>query len=77
MVDFYRTVLPTSLDAARIDTPAGRAVVLVTATLLMFGYFAAPGLMKEDDISLFVSRTSLLLIPVVICVSWRRVVRVD
>jgi hypothetical protein len=75
MVDFYRTVLPTSLDASRIDFPAGRGLVLVTATLLMFGYFAAPGLMMPDDISLFVSRTSLLLIPVVICVSWRRVVR--
>jgi hypothetical protein len=75
MVDFYRTVLPTSLDASRIDIPAGRGVVLVTATLLMFGYFAGPGLMMPDDISLFVSRTSLLLIPVVICVSWRRVVR--
>jgi hypothetical protein len=64
MVDFYRTVLP-----------AGRGVVLVTATLLMFGYFAGPGLMMPDDISVFVSRTSLLLIPVVILVSWRRVVR--
>jgi hypothetical protein len=75
MVDFYRTVLPASLDASRIDIPAGRAVVLVTATLLLFGYFAGPGLMKHDDITLFVSRTSLLLIPVVILVSWRRVVR--
>jgi hypothetical protein len=27
MVDFYRTVLPTSLDASRIDIPTGRGVV--------------------------------------------------
>jgi hypothetical protein len=75
MVDFYRTVLPTSLDACRIAIPAGRAVVLVTATLIMFGYFAGPGLMKDDDITQFISRTSLLLIPVVLLASWRRVVR--
>jgi hypothetical protein len=75
MVDFYRTVLPTSLDASRIAIPVGRAVVLVTATLIMFGYFAGPGLMKDDDITQFISRTSLLLIPVVLLASWRRVVR--
>jgi len=50
-------------------------VVLVTATLIMFGYFAGPGLMKDDDITQFISRTLLLLIPVVLLANWRRVVR--
>jgi hypothetical protein len=45
------------------------------ATLLLFGYFTLPGLMKDDDLTQFVSRTSLLLIPVVVLASWRRVVR--
>ena len=75
MVDFYRTVLPESLDASDIRARVGRALVLVTATLLLFGYFAGPGLMKDDDLTQFISRTSLLLIPVVLLVSWRRVVR--
>ncbi|MFI5509410.1 hypothetical protein ACIA48_18240 [Mycobacterium sp. NPDC051804] len=75
MVDFYRTVMPTSLDASGICTPVGRAAVLVTATLLLFGYFAGPGLLKDDVLTQFISRTSLLLIPVILLVSWRRVVR--
>lgn len=50
-------------------------MVLVTATLIMFGYFAGPGLLKDDDITQFISRTSLLLVPVVLLASWRRVVR--
>ena len=75
MIDFYRTVMPESLDASGIQARVGRASVLVTATLLLFGYFAGPGLMKDDDLTQFVSRTSLLLIPVVLLVSWRRVVR--
>ncbi len=75
MIDFYRTVLPESLDTSGIRSPGGRALVLVTATLLLFGYFAGPGLMKDDDLTQFISRTSLLLIPVVLLVNWRRVVR--
>ena len=75
MIDFYRTVMPESLDASDIRARVGRALVLVTATLLLFGYFAGPGLMKDDDLTQFISRTSLLLIPVVLLVSWRRVVR--
>ena len=75
MIDFYRTVMPESLDASGIQARVGRASVLVTATLLLFGYFAGPGLMKDDDLTQFISRTSLLLIPVVLLVSWRRVVR--
>jgi hypothetical protein len=75
MIDFYRTVLPASLDTSGIGTRVGRALVLVTATLLLFGYFAGPGLLKDDDLTQFISRTSLLLIPIVLLASWRRVVR--
>lgn len=67
--------MPESLDASGIRARIGRASVLVTATLLIFGYFAGSGLMKDDDLTQFISRTSLLLIPVVLLVSWRRVVR--
>lgn len=74
MVDLYRTVLPDALDASGIHAPAGRAVVLVTATVTMFGYFAVPGLRLHGLVEQFISRTSLMLIPVVLLVSWRRVV---
>jgi hypothetical protein len=70
----WRTSTRT-LDASDIRARVGRALVLVTVTLLLFGYFAGPGLMKDDDLTQFISRTSLLLIPVVLLVSWRRVVR--
>jgi hypothetical protein len=60
IVDFYRTVLPQSLDASGIDLPAGRAIILATASALLFGYFASPGLAQSDDVSLFIGRTSLL-----------------
>jgi hypothetical protein len=68
-------VLPISLDASGIGTRVSRALVLVTATLLLFGYFAGPGLLKDDDLTQFISRTSLLLIPIVLLASWQRVVR--
>ena len=74
MTDFYRTVLPQSLDASRIDTAVGRALVLVTATAIMFAYFATPGLVQSDDVSPSIGGTSLLLIPVVILINLRPVV---
>jgi hypothetical protein len=73
LVDFYRTVLPQSLEASGIETISGRMLVLVTSTALMFAYFASPGLAQSDDVSLFIGRTSLLLVPVVILINWRRV----
>jgi hypothetical protein len=74
IVDFYRTVLPQSLDAGGIDASVGRGIVLVTATALLFAYFAIPGLAQSDNVSLFIGRTSLLLVPVVILLNWRRIV---
>ncbi len=43
MIDFYRTVLPQSLDASGIDTASGERWCCVTATAIMFAYFATPG----------------------------------
>jgi hypothetical protein len=74
MIDLYRTVLPETLDSSRIPSPVGSAIVLVAVTVVMFGYFATPGLFKHDPVSVFVARTSLLMIPVVIVVNWRRIV---
>ena len=74
MVDFYRTVLPQSLAASGIHAAVGRALVLVVATVLMFGYFAQPGLYQPDAVSRFIGGTSLLLIPVVILINWQPVV---
>jgi hypothetical protein len=74
MIDLYRTVLPESLDSSRIVLPAGRAIVLVLATVVMFTYFAYPGIREDGLLSNFIARTSMLLIPVIIVVNWRRIV---
>lgn len=74
MIDLYRTVLPDTLDSSRIASPAGRAIVLIAATVVMFTYFAFPGLLEDGLLSVFIARTSLLLIPVIILVNWRRIV---
>jgi hypothetical protein len=74
MIDRCRTVLPETLDSSRIASPAGRAIVLIAATVVMFTYFAFPGLLEDGLMSVFIARTSLLLIPVIILVNWRRIV---
>jgi hypothetical protein len=74
MIDLYRTVLPESLDTSRFESSVGRAAVLVIATVVMFTYFAFPGLLEDGLLSVFIARTSLLLIPVIILVNWRRIV---
>jgi hypothetical protein len=48
--------------------------VLFAATATLFGYFAIPALEETDPVSLFMGRTSLLLIPVVLVATSRRAV---
>lgn len=76
VVDDYRKVLSDTLAASRIDASVGRAIVLVLLTVIFFGYLAIPGLLEDDSAvtTLFIARASLLLIPVVILVNWRRIV---
>ena len=38
----YRTVLPESLDSSGIASAAGKAIVLIVATVVMFTYFTLP-----------------------------------
>ncbi len=77
IVDFYRRVLPQSLDASRIEEAPARAIVLAIVTALLFAYSATPGLAQSDNVSLFIGRTSLLLAPVVMLINWRRVAHSD
>lgn len=77
VVDFYRNVLPYSLGVVGFASRAARAAVLVVATALLFGYFAVPGLLEPDPVSLFIARTSLLIIPAVVGINWPRVVERD
>ncbi|WP_207835988.1 hypothetical protein [Williamsia soli] len=73
VVDFYRSVLPSSLQAIGFESfTLARAAMLVAVTLWLFGYFALPALMEEDSVSLFMGRTSLALIPVVVVAAWNR-----
>jgi hypothetical protein len=73
IVDLYRTVLPRVLGYCGFgDLPIARALVLLGVTATCFGYFAIPALEETDPVTLFIGRTSLLLIPVVLVVTWRR-----
>ena len=77
LVDFYRVVLPYTLRVCGFESRTARAVVLIVATAVMFGYFAIPGLEEADNFSQLLSRTSLLAIPVVVAMRWRRIVTAD
>jgi hypothetical protein len=48
----------------------GMSPYVVTA--IFFGYFAIPGLLEDGATTQFIARTSLLMIPVVVLVNWRR-----
>ncbi|CAA9292544.1 MAG: hypothetical protein AVDCRST_MAG93-4012 [uncultured Chloroflexia bacterium] len=74
ITDFYRVVLPHGLGVVGFDSRAARAAVLILATALLFGYFAIPGLEEPDPVSLFMARTSLLIIPAVVAANWQRIV---
>lgn len=74
LVDFYRHVLPNTLNACGLFSTGARASVLVISTLVIFAYFAIPGFLEPDAVSLFIAGTSVLAIPPVILASWRRVV---
>jgi|SRR5579884_1659461 len=77
VVDVYHVVLPHSLRIRGFTTWPTRAAVLLVATGVLFGYFAIPGLEEPDAVSLFMARTSLLAIPVVVAMAWQRVVATD
>ena len=72
LVDFYRRVLPSSLDASDMRPAWARAIVLVVATGVIFAFFAIPGFLEPDAVSLFIAGTSVLAIPPVLLATWRR-----
>gem|GEM_PF-4908651 len=73
---FAAWVTGIKADPWDIHWGVDRAIVLVLVTVIFFGYFATPGLLEDDSAvtTLFIARTTLLLIPVVILVNWRRIV---
>jgi hypothetical protein len=66
IIDFYRRVLPSSLNAGGLDQPVQRGSILLIATTLLFGYFAIPGFLVPDDVSHVIAGTSIMSIPVVL-----------
>ena len=74
IMDGYRWVVPRAMSLCGFHTPALRGILLTVATLLLFGYYAMPALEEADPVSLFMGRTSLLLVPVVLVLTWRRIV---
>jgi hypothetical protein len=70
-------VLPYTLRVCGFESPTGRAAVLIIATAIMFAYYAIPGLEEPDNFSQLLSRTSLLAIPVIVIMTWRRIVTAD
>jgi hypothetical protein len=73
IVDLYQKALPRTLDAAGFGRvwPA-RASVLVLSTLALFVLYALPALEQADPVSVFMGRTSLIIIPAVLIATWRR-----
>ncbi|GAA4707747.1 hypothetical protein GCM10023215_56000 [Pseudonocardia yuanmonensis] len=73
IVDLHRKALPRTLDAAGFGRlwPA-RAIVLVLTTLALFVLYALPALEQADPVSVFMGRTSLIIIPAVLIATWRR-----
>jgi hypothetical protein len=73
IVDFYRDILPYTLGTCRFQAEkVARAIVLVFAVGLMFGYFAIPALEETEPVTLFMGRFSLMLIPAIILATGRR-----
>jgi hypothetical protein len=73
IVDLYQKALPWTLGAAGFGRlwPA-RAIVLVLSTLTLFVLYALPALEQADPVSVFLGRTSLIMIPAVLIATWRR-----
>jgi hypothetical protein len=73
IVDLYRKAMPRTLGAAGFGHlwPA-RAIVLVLSTLALFVLYASPALEQADPVSVFMGRTSLIIIPAVLMATWRR-----
>jgi len=74
MVDFFRKVLPAGLSGSGIVSPVPRAVVFLTATAIMFVYFAVPAVLGDHSVTELMGITSVALVPVVAVLAWRRVV---
>lgn len=74
MFDMYRVVLPDVLHTCGFISHIERAVVLVVVTAVIFGYFAIPGLLEDNNNSVLLGRTSVLAIPVILLLTWRRIV---
>lgn len=74
IVDGYRRVIPRTLAICGFDAAVLRAVLLITATAILFVYYALPAIWESDAISRFMGWTSMLLAPVVLVLGWRRIV---
>jgi hypothetical protein len=75
--DMYRVVLPDVLRICGFISHIERAAVLVVATVVTFGYFAIPGLLEDNNNSILLGRTSIMAIPVILLLTWRRIVLAD
>jgi hypothetical protein len=75
IVDFYRNMLPLGLQLSGFFTPTARGVTLVVATVFLFGYFANPSLLVGPDPRLqALAATSIMAIPPIVILLWRRIV---
>jgi hypothetical protein len=72
LVDFYRRVLPRAAESTQLRSTASRAFVLIVSSLVIFAYFAIPGFLETDPVSLFIAGTSVLVIPPVVLMNWPR-----
>ena len=77
LIDLYRVPLPWLITTCGFTSKAERAALLILTTAVVFGYFAVPGMMEDNNASIVLSRTSVLAIPIIVLLTWRRIVHAD
>lgn len=67
---FFTKTLISAYITLNLSSTTSRASLMIVCVCILFGYFGLPGLFKSDDISYFLSATSLLAIPGIIVALW-------
>lgn len=70
MWHFFSKTLTSAYQTLGISTIIGRASLMMTCVIIMFGYFGMAGFLDNGPISHFLSATSFLAIPGMIVACW-------
>lgn len=67
---FFTKTLYSAYLYLHLRTRLSRASLLIACVIIIFGYFGLAGFIGYGEISLFLSGTSVIIIPVIIAVCW-------